>query len=120
MVEFAMVFILLFTVVSLVIQGGFFFSGWLAVTNGAREGARFGAPCLEREVQACTVEQVEARAEERSSGFLDPVPGPVATVELDTVNRWVTVRVTGTVPPVGALPLNLPVYGESRMRLEMR
>ncbi len=118
MVEFALVFLLLFTVITLVIQGGFFFSGWLAATNGAREGARFGAPCLNRTVSTCSVADVESVARQRIAGFLDQTPAPQVDVEVDPAGEFVTVTVTATVSRVGPLPLDLPVYGVSRMRLE--
>lgn len=129
MVEFALVFMLLFTVVTLVAQGGFFFSTWLAATNGAREGARFAAPCLNRTVEPCTAAEVEAVVNDRTSGFLDqtapssPAPCNVATqgyrVCVDTSDTHaVSVRVWATSPSVAPVVGALTVYGESTMRLE--
>lgn len=120
MVEFALVFLLLFTLVTLVVQGGFFFSGWLAATNGAREGARFGAPCLNRTVQPCTQADIVALVNARTAGFLDQAAGYNVQVALDPDGDFVTVTVTGTVASVGPIPLNLPFYGVSTMRLEVR
>jgi hypothetical protein len=119
MVEFALVFMLLFTVVTLIAQAGIFFSGWLAVTNGAREGARYGAPCLNRTVEPCSEADIEAVVSQRIAGFLDQTPAPVISVVVDPSGEFVTVSVTATVSSVGPLPLDLPVYGVSRMRLEM-
>jgi Flp pilus assembly protein TadG len=119
MVEFTLVFLLLFTLITLIAQGGLFFAGWLAVTNAAREGARFGAPCLNRTVEPCAVPTIEAVALEHVAGFIDPTPGPVVAVQVDPGGGYVTVTVTGTVSSVGPLPLDLPVYGVSTMRLEM-
>jgi Flp pilus assembly protein TadG len=118
MVEFALVFLLLFTVITLIVQGGFFFSAWLAVTNGAREGARFAAPCLNRSVQPCTAADVVALVNDRTRGFLDQTAG--YSVNVDTSSpHFITVTVRATTASVGPLPLDLPVYGISRMRLEM-
>ena len=119
MVEFVLVFLLLFTMVTLLVQGGFFFAGWLGVTNGAREGARFGAPCLNRAVEPCTEADAEAVVRQRIGGFLDQTPAPAVSVEIDPSGEFVTVAVTATVSSVGPLPLDLPVYGVSRMRLEV-
>ncbi len=125
MVEFALVFLLLFTLITLVVQAGIFFSGWLAVTNGAREGARFGAPCLNRVVPGrpdltCDEADVEARVRDRMAGFLDPTVPPDVTVAVDPAGDFVTVTVTATVSSVGPIPLSLPIYGVSKMRLEVR
>lgn len=122
MVEFALIFILLFTVITLIVEGGFLFGAWLAATNGAREGARFGAPCLNRSVDGCTLADVQTIAVNRTSGFPGDftVPAPVLTVtgSSPTTLTTVTVTVEATVSSVAPILGDITVYGVSTMRLE--
>lgn len=117
MVEFAIVFILLFTVVTLFVEGGLFFSSWLAATNGAREGARYAAPCLNRNIESCDEDAIKAVVDDRTKGFLDQTSGYSVTVDTSSVHS-VTVTVRATVVSVAPILGSLPVYGRSTMRLE--
>ena len=122
MVEFALIFILLFTVITLIAEGGFLFGAWLAATNGAREGARFGAPCLNRTVAPCYANPADGTPNvynsvyQYVSGFpgnftvtVPPVPAGATTV---------TVTVTATVSSVAPILGDITVSGQSTMRLE--
>lgn len=126
-VEFAVIAVVLFTIVGLIAQGGFLFAGWLAVTNGAREGARYAAACINREVLGCTDDDVKAVVRDRTRGFLDQDPAHFGVVVTHTVSAqgpsgWVFgdvhVSVTATVPSVGPLLGDLPLSGRSVMRSE--
>ena len=114
MVEFALIFILLFTVITLIAEGGFLFGAWLAATNGAREGARFGAPCLNRTVDGCSLSQVQGVAVARTNGF----PGDFAPPTVVVSGGTVTVTVTATVSSVAPILGDITVSGQSKMRLE--
>ncbi len=114
MVEFALVFLLLFTVITLVAEGGILFAAWLGATNGAREGARFGAPCLNRAVDSCTEAQVQAVVVDRTNGF----PGVFTVLAPVVSGGTVTVTVTANVSSVSPILGDLTVYGVSTMRLE--
>lgn len=116
MVEFAIVVVLLFTIVTLIVQGGLFFSAWLAITNGAREGARYGATCLERSVESCDDTMVATRALSATVGFLDPTSVVVLPPVHDS--SVVTVTVTCVVDSVSPFIPPLPLRAESVMRLE--
>ena len=48
MVEFALVLAVFMALLFGIIQGGLIFGSWIIVTNAAREGARFGSPCISR------------------------------------------------------------------------
>ena len=132
MVEFALVFMLLFIVITLIAEGGFLFSTWLAATNGAREGARFGAPCLNRNVSGHPEltcygypwdgppgnANVYDEVYRYTSGFLDQTPGQFG-VTVDTSSPYsVTVVVKATVSSIAPILGNIPVYGQATMRLE--
>lgn len=52
-VELALIFTLFFFLIGVVVQGAFVFSAWQILTNAVRQGARFGAPCIERPVEPC-------------------------------------------------------------------
>ncbi len=114
MVEFALVFLLLFTMITLVAEGGILFGAWIAATNAAREGARFAAPCLGRAVDDCSVEQVRLLAEDRASGF----PGEFTVLDPVVSSGTVTVTVKATVSSVAPILGDLAVYGQATMRLE--
>ncbi len=114
MVEFALVFLLLFTVVAMIAEGGILFGAWLGATNGAREGARYGAPCLNRPVDTCTEPTVAAVAQSRTNGF----PGDFAIPTVVVSDGSVTVTVEGTVSSVAPMLGDITVSGVSTMRLE--
>jgi len=117
MVEFALVFMLLFTIITLIAEGGFLFSTWLAATNGAREGARFGAPCLNRSVDSCDATDITNVVNARTAGFLDQSSG--YSVAVDTSSAYsVTVVVKATASTVAPILGDIPVYGQATMRLE--
>ena len=130
MVEFALIFMLLFIVITLITEGGILFGAWLGATNGAREGARFGAPCLGRAVDNCVAPAVkppycpasvtteagvvQCVAENYTNGF----PGDF-TVDTPVVSGGaVTVVVAATVSSVAPILGDITVYGVSTMRLE--
>ena len=132
MVEFALIFILLFTVITLIAEGGFLFGAWLAATNGAREGARYGAPCLNRvkvtstgtiDVDRCTLAEVQAIAADRANGFpgdftvLPPVISGTSLASGGT-GTVVTVTVEAAVSSIAPILGDITVYGQSTMRLE--
>lgn len=129
MVEFAMVFMLLFILITLIAEGGFLFSTWLAATNGAREGARFAAPCLNRDPNPCFryptgypdsstgSRNVYDRVVDYTKGFLDQSPGRFQVTVASTVDE-VKVTVKATVSSVTPILGDLQVYGQSTMRLE--
>lgn len=122
MVEFALVFILLFTVITLIAEGGILFGAWLGVTNGAREGARFGAPCLNRAVDPCYANPTDGTPNVYDSvyQYIRGFPGEF-TVTVPPVPAGatsVTVTVSATVSSVAPILGNITVYGQSTMRLE--
>lgn len=114
MVEFALVFLLLFTVITLIAEGGVLFGAWLAATNGAREGARFAAPCLGRAVDPCVLTEVKLLVEDRTRGF----PGEFTVLDPVVSSGSVTVTVSAKVSSVAPILGDLTVYGRSTMRLE--
>lgn len=121
MVEFAVVAIALFMVVTLIIQGGLVFGAWLAITNGAREGARYGAPCINRSVESCTDEAVEGLVRDRVAGWLDTSPERFA-VDVKHDNSVITVTVHCTVTNFSPIPslTDLHLSAESAMRTEVQ
>lgn len=58
-VELALVFTVFFLLVGLVVQGAFVFSAWQVITNAVRQGARYGAPCIERPVRPCYLTEAD-------------------------------------------------------------
>lgn len=58
-VELALVFTVFFLLIGLVVQGAFVFSGWQVITNAVRQGARYGAPCIDRPVQPCYLTEAD-------------------------------------------------------------
>ncbi len=117
MVEFALVFVFLFTIVTLVAEGGLLFATWLAATNGAREGARFAAPCLNRSIQSCTLPDIDPVVRAYTSGFLDQSPGRFS-IASEASGGTVTVTVMASLSSVTPILGDLTVYGKSTMRLE--
>lgn len=121
-VEFALIFVVFFTLVSLVLQGVMIFSAWLIITNSVREGTRAGAPCINRPVSTCTEAQIQAYVVQASGGVNTSqlvVPLPVT----DVPNRTFTVTASYPIPVIapflGAIvPDPLWVSAESVVRLE--
>ena len=120
MVEFALIFMLLFTVITLIAEGGFLFGAWLAATNGAREGARYGAPCLNRTVNPCYATPADGTPNVYNSvyQYVSGFPGDFAPPIVMVSGGTVTVTVTATVSSVAPILGNITVYGQSTMRLE--
>jgi Flp pilus assembly protein TadG len=120
-VEFALVFVLLFSLLGLIVQGALVFNAWMVIENAVREGARRGAPCYQRPVNSCNATWVINEVRKASGG-----------VQEDAANLTVYVQTSGNLLVVGAfynVPVLVPFLGpvlgtsiplsvESRMRLE--
>lgn len=105
-VEFALVSLILVTLVALTIQFAALFWGYQAASSAAREAARFGA------VAPCDNAAINARGDQRvdevapvsgSTGFTSVMSG-VPT----QVGDQLTVRVTFTTPDIVPLPGTWP------------
>lgn len=129
LVEFSLVAILLFTIVALIVQGGLVFGAWLAITNAAREGARYAAPCINREAPYnCQYngytddDAVEARVRDMARGWLDTSADAEFDVNVVHDGRAVTVTVECTVANFSPIPTfnDLHLRAESVMRTEVR
>lgn len=120
--EFTMIGALFLLLIGLIVQGALIFSAWLVITNAAREGARFGAPCIERPqtVGPCSPEQVEAVVRQAAAG----VAGDDLDVVVESNGGLLTVRTRYLVPVVAPFadqimpPDGMPLVAESVMRLE--
>jgi len=127
-VEFALIAVLLFTILFGIFEGGRVFHGWLVITNEAREAARWGAVrCVETGNPYCyqSYAELEAAMEnhvmERTAGSVNQNPA-VFGVNAIATQTAVTVQITYTVeivtPLISALWPNFPLAAESVMRLE--
>jgi Flp pilus assembly protein TadG len=105
-VEFALVGIIMVTLIALTIQFAVLFWGYQAASSAAREAARFGA------VEPCDNSAIAARGDERvdevapvggSSGFTT-----VTSVTPTLVGDELTVQVTFTTPDIVPLPGTWP------------
>ena len=125
-VEFALISLLLFTILFGIFEGGRVFHGWLVITNEAREGARWGAvrvgdPAFA--TPAVLKAAIEAHVLDRTAGSVD-----LSTFDVnDTVyaapdSPEVKVRIDYTIetvtPLISALWPNFPLVAESVMRSE--
>ena len=120
-VEFAIISMLLFTILFGIFEGGRVFYGWLVITNEAREGARWGAVRVGDPSYSDLATDVENQVRFRASSQIktdDSVFGVTSTPS-DTA---VTVRITHTVeiitPMISAFWRNFPLEAESTMRSE--
>lgn len=118
-VEFALVFLLLFGVLGLILQGAFIFNGWLVITNAVTEAARRGAPCVNRPVDACTIDDVIGWAYQAAGG----TDQQLLAIDAATDGSMLSVSGRYDVPLVvpflhGIVPDPLPVSALAQMRLE--
>ena len=129
LVEFSLVAIVLFTMVALIVQGGLVFGAWLAITNAAREGARYAAPCINREAPYnCQYkvyaddDAVEARVRDMAQGWLDTSSDAEFDVHVLHDGGAVTVTVECTVANFSPIPSfnDLHLTAESVMRTEVQ
>ena len=122
--EFAIVAaFVLFPTIALIAQGGMLMSSWLAITNGAREGARYAAPCINREVEGCNESDVRAKVMQTTAGLLDQSAGRFKVfVDHPIGSNAVTVTVVCTVTNVSPIPgfNDIQLSAESVMRTEVQ
>lgn len=120
-VEFALVGLLLFTLMFGIFEGGQVFNSWLVITNEAREGARWGAvrvgdPAYSdlNLLAADTRSQVLSRIIVLDPAFL--------TVTASATDASVTVQITYIAqirtPLIAAFWPSFPLAAESTMRSE--
>lgn len=120
-VEFALVGVLLFTLMFGIMEGGQVFNSWLVITNEAREGARWGAVRVGDpsygdldQLAAATRSHVMSRTIVLDPAFLDTV--------VTATDASVTVRTTYTAqirtPLISAFWPSFPLAAESTMRSE--
>ena len=131
-VEFALISILLFTLLFGILEGGRVFHSWLVITNEAREGARWGAVrCVDADVPAeCYASDDALRPAVvdyvvgRNGGMLTSSNVTCTTLRPDpaTGEDTLTVTIQYTVeiitPLISALWPNFNLAAESAMRLE--
>jgi Flp pilus assembly protein TadG len=118
-VEFAMIGIVLFTLIGWLVQGAILFENWLVLTDAVREGARAGVPCYQRSVQTCTAAQVQTVVINAAS-VMDRTN---LAVTVTSANGMLTVSGTSTVPIVAPfvsppLPNPIPIGAITSMCLE--
>ena len=125
-VEFAIISMLLLTILFGIFEGGRVFYGWLVITNEAREGARWGAvrfgdwtPAIPDEAALETAVRVEVTRRATSQIKTDASVFGVNATANDTA---VTVTITHTVeiitPMISAFWRDFPLAAESTMRSE--
>jgi hypothetical protein len=118
-VEFALVFVLLFVVVGLILQGAFIFNGWLVITNAVTEAARRGAPCVNRPVDGCALDDVIGWAYQAAGGTDHNQLAIDAATDGSMLNVFGRYEVPLVVPFLqGMVPDPLPVSARAEMRLE--
>lgn len=105
-VEFAIIAMLLFTMLFGIIEGGWVFFNWVVITNEAREGARWGAVrwgdpgCTNVCIACADGLSVRDRFASRMSGL---VGSSVVTFTCSANSSTVTVTVNDTVPIITPL-----------------
>lgn len=123
-VEFAVVGMVLFTLLLGIMEGGRVFNGWLVITNEAREAARWGAvrigdpsyadlPALET--------AVENLVASRTAGVLSQDPGVFGvdcSASEDAVTVQITYRVEMISPLISGLWPDFQLAATSKMRSE--
>ncbi len=138
-VEFALIATLFFFLVGVIVQGALIFNAWLVVTNAAREGARAGAPCYNRQAPAptptsypvaltCNDSDVAVAARSAAVGVSPAqlqVSANSATTTIDANHQETTLTVTARYPvPIVApfvnlvLPNPFPVTASATVRVE--
>jgi Flp pilus assembly protein TadG len=121
-VEFAIIGVLFFFLIAIAIQGAIIFNRWLIITDVSTQAARYGAPCVNRSVQGCSVTDVQNYATQLANGVLGTTPATVV-VSSDTGTGLITVSATCTVPRVApfvevVLPKSTMLTATASMRLE--
>lgn len=99
-VEFALVSLIMITLVASVIQFALYFWGYQGASSAAREAARLGA------VNPCDEAAIIARGKLRASEAAPVVGTPAVTVTAPTkaVGAALTVKVTFTTVNIGIIP----------------
>lgn len=126
--ELALVLPLLLLIIFGIIEGGRIFSSWLEITNGAREGARYGAVRMGDPAAAATlVDDVKQHVTQKAAGLVDTDPTKfgvvVQTLNAGTSDVSFSVSVTYLMdiymPLVQQLlPNPLHLFAKSVMRAE--
>lgn len=122
-VELSLVFILFFLTIGMLIQGAWLFHVWITLTNAVREGARYGAVCWGRYLQACdqtAIVDFVRRTNPWNIWLVDPNQ---VQVTVSQQGDLLVVRATYEVPLIMGfagwiLPERMPIWAESAMRLE--
>lgn len=118
-VEFALIGLLFFSLISFIVQGAFVFNAWLVMTNATQEGARYGALCYGRQVQSCDTSDIVDVVDQTAS----PTNESQLGVSVSVNNGYITVQTTDQVPIVAPLvnqifPNPMYISAEAVARLE--
>lgn len=110
-VEFALVSLIMITLIALTVQFAVLFWGYQAASSAAREAARFGA------VQPCDTAGIAAKGDEHVDDTA-PVSGSTGFTSItsaapDEVGDEITVRVTFTTLAIVPLPVAWPAIDKS-------
>lgn len=117
-VEFAIIAMLLFTLMFGIFEGGRVFFDWLVITNEAREGARWGAVRSGDPAIPDMKSAVEGQVSARINSLLKGSPTVNATVSSEAVTVQINYTVQIITPVISAIWPTFPLYAKSTMRSE--
>lgn len=117
-VEFAIIAMLLFTLMFGTFEGGRVFFSWLVITNEAREGARWAAVRSGDPGIPDIKSAVESQVTARTTSLLKGSPTVNATVSSEAVTVQIDYTVQIITPMISAIWPNFPLYAKSTMRSE--